>query len=371
MKAAREGLERKLADVPPEAFRRAVEHEARRRLEAFSTGVRRYHQADRLPRPGEPPVFWQAGTTRLLDYGGENRNAPPVLVIPSLINRAYIADLTDGRSFVRDLAAQGYRPFLLDWGAPGEEERTFTLTDYVTGRVEAAVEAVTEDAGQAAHLVGYCMGGNLALAHTHRRPETVRSLVLAATPWDFHAARPEHAALILAAEPWLTPAIGKLGTLPVDALQTMFAGLKPYLTVDKFRRFGEQQRACATSAKRPETQASRHFIALEDWLNDGVPLAAPVALECLFGWYGRNTPGTGGWQIAGTPVRPEEISTPALVVVPERDHIVPPASALALAERLPNAETRRTKSGHIGMVAGSHARATFYAPVGRWLTNFT
>jgi len=41
------------------------------------------------------------------------------------------------------------------------------------------------------------------------------------------------------------------------------------------------------------------FVALEDWLNDGVPLAAPVARECLAGWYGANTPATGQWRVAG------------------------------------------------------------------------
>ena len=40
------------------------------------------------------------------------------------------------------------------------------------------------------------------------------------------------------------------------------------------------------------------FVALEDWLNDGVPLPAPVARQCLAGWYGRNEPGRLAWRIA-------------------------------------------------------------------------
>src|SRR3546814_10267711 len=48
--------------------------------------------------------------------------------------------------------------------------------------------------------------------------------------------------------------------------------LDPQLVVRKFLAFG---RLDAASRKAEE------FVALEDWLNDGVPLAAPVARECL------------------------------------------------------------------------------------------
>ena len=44
----------------------------------------------------------------------------PLLAVPSLINRAYVLDLAPGRSLLRYLAAQGLRPLLVDWGAPGD-----------------------------------------------------------------------------------------------------------------------------------------------------------------------------------------------------------------------------------------------------------
>ena len=34
----------------------------------------------------------------------------------------------------------------------------------------------------------------------------------------------------------------------------------------------------------------------EDWLNDGVPLAAAVARLCLGEWYGGNTTASGSWR---------------------------------------------------------------------------
>ena len=78
-----------------------------------------------------PP--WSAGATLLHDYGhGGDGAAIPILLVPSLINRAYILDLSARRSFARWLSANGFRLFV-DRRAPGAVERGFTLADYVTG----------------------------------------------------------------------------------------------------------------------------------------------------------------------------------------------------------------------------------------------
>src|SRR3546814_2051767 len=80
-------------------------------------------------------------------------------------------------------------------------------------------------------------------------------------------------------------------------LQGLFASLDPQLVVRKFLAFG---RLDAASRKAEE------FVALEDWLNDGVPLAAPVARECLGRWYGDNATARGQWRLAGCPVDPTQ-----------------------------------------------------------------
>ena len=71
----------------------------------------------------DPPELWREGTTRVLDYGDPARGGVPLLVVPSLINRAYILDLSARSSLLRWLADQGFRPFLVDWGRPGIDER--------------------------------------------------------------------------------------------------------------------------------------------------------------------------------------------------------------------------------------------------------
>jgi polyhydroxyalkanoate synthase len=282
-----------------------------------------------------------------------------VLVVPSLINRAYILDLAPRQSLLRHLAEQGLRPLLLDWGAPDAEERQFDIDAYITRRLEPAAEVAREAAGGVAPVVlGYCMGGLLALALAARRPELASALALLATPWRFHAERAEQARLLgVLAEP-IARSYAALGEVPVDVLQALFAAQDPLLVLRKFSRF---------AAMAQDSAAALGFVALEDWLNDGVPLAIPVARECLGGWYGEDRPGRGQWRIAGKAIRPRDIGIPALVVVPAQDRIVAPATAAALADDLPEAETWTPRLGHIGMIVAHDAPSAVWEPLAAWL----
>ena len=71
--------------------------------------------------------------------------------------------------------------------------------------------------------------------------------------------------------------------------------------------------------------------------------------------------------MCGKNIRPEEINIPSLVIVPTLDHIVPRTSSLPLAEKLPDPNCLKIKAGHIGMVAGSRAKASLYDPLAEWL----
>lgn len=347
-----------LAAADPAALAEAVRDAASRRLSAFLDGLEAYRtHAHRRGAPAAA-VAWRGGGARLLDYGhGGETHA--VMLVPSLVNRGYILDLLPGRSLAAFLADSGVRPLLLDWGDIEGEEFGFDLGDFILRRLEPALQharALAE--GRPLVLAGYCMGGNLALALALRRAREIAGLALLATPWDFHAERAESAMALAAFAEVLMPGFRHLGAMPLDVLQGLFAGLDPLLAYRKFRRF---------AALDPASDDALVFVALEDWLNDGVPLPWRVAEECLVGWYGENRPGRGTWTIAGEAVRPEAYRGPSLAVVPNDDRIVPPASALPLAEALPACTTLRASAGHIGMMAGSRARAELWTPLAGWI----
>ncbi len=305
----------------------------------------------------DPPTIWCEGSSGILDYNPTGAGVP-VLFVPSLINRAYILDLRAAGSMMRWFANHGVRPLLLDWGTPDDLERRFTLTDYVAGRLERAIIAAAQLAGGSVILAGYCMGGTLAVAAAQRRPDLVRALVLLAAPWDFHQPEQERASLAILALQHLEPVLQFESSLPVDFLQALFALLDPWSIADKYRRF---------SRLDPDGNAARLFVAMEDWLNDGVPLAAPVARACLQEWYGENLTVRNEWRIAGLAVDPRQLGMPAFVAIPARDRIVPPGSAFPLARLLRRATVHEPGAGHIGMAAGPRAENELWQPLLGWI----
>ncbi len=336
------------------AFSQEVLAETLRQDAGLIAGIAAYRAHPYARRLPDPPAIWAEGGSRVLDYANADAAGPAVLFVPSLVNRAYVLDLASDRSMMRFMAAQGVRAALLDWGWPGEVERGFGLTDYIAGRLERAVAAF----GQPVVLAGYCMGGLLTLALAQRRPDLVRGLALLATPWDFHAADAESARTLAGMLPLLEPALALGGTLPVDMLQMLFALLDPWGIATKYRGFADLD---------PASPRAIGFVALEDWLNDGIPLAAPVARETLSQWYGGNATARGEWRVAGLPVDPRRIAAPAFVAVPAADRIVPPESARPLAALLPNAHLIEPRAGHIGMAAGASAERVLWRPLLAWI----
>ncbi len=358
--ASEQALRATLEKCDPEIFQTALAHAVRERMGRFLDGVEAYRSYPEHRDLPDMPVIWQEGNNRLLDYAPDApSDAPTVLFVPSLVNRFYVLDLDRETSLLRWLAHEGFKPVVMDWGAPGESEKDFALTDYVAGRLEAALDALKQMQEGPLHLAGYCMGGLLALALAQRRSRDFASLVLMAAPWDFHAEQPDAARLLGLQADVMAPLLGTMGVMPTDMIQSYFALLDPAGVLKKFLAFARFE---------PGSPKARRFVALEDWLNDGVPLAAKVAGECLSGWYGRNEPARGHWRIAGHPVKPEDLRLPALVMVPAQDRIVPPRSALALAAALPGAQVEQPNLGHIGMVVSARAPERIWKPLAEWLS---
>ena len=127
----------------PGAFPQAVLMEALRQDRELIAGIAAYRRHPWRRDLPDPPALWSEGGSRLLNFSADAApQAPTLLLVPSLVNRASLLDLAPGRSMARFLAGQGLRVLLLDWGWPGETERSFSLTDYIAGRLERALVAV-------------------------------------------------------------------------------------------------------------------------------------------------------------------------------------------------------------------------------------
>ena len=323
-------------------------------------GIRLYHLHPYRRVSRDRPVIWQAGSTVILDGAPDAPvTAPTVLLVPSLVNRAYVLDLMPGRSLVDYLAECGIRPLVLDWQAPGMQEREFDVSDYVTQRICPAIEFVAKTYPKTPlHLAGYCMGGTLAVAAAFRQPGEIRSFIAIASPWDFHAEIGGQAKILLGQREMWANILAGFGELPVDLLQTLFASLDPNLGLRKFSKFAKMDMS---------SEQAQEFVAIEDWLNDGYPLVKGVAADVFNKWYDQNEPEIGSWMVDGSIVRPQDIRVPSLIAVPRTDKIVPRPSALALASVLPSATVITPPSGHVGMMTGRQAKDGLWRHMGEWI----
>jgi polyhydroxyalkanoate synthase subunit PhaC len=309
------------------------------RRAAVLAGLRAYQEAERVPRLPGRPVVARAGRAVLRDYGGQG---PPAVFVPSLINPSFILDLAEGNSLLRWLAGTGVRPLLVEWGSPhpplaGED---------VWGHVASLLLPLIDQIGEPVHLVGYCLGGTMALAAAMH--VKLLSLTLIATPWHFSgygdSARAEIGAMWRSAD----PAAQTLGLVPMEVLQSGFWRLDPARTVAKFEAFGRLA---------PDSEQARAFIALEDWANDGAPLTYAAGRELFEDLVGADVTGQGRWHGAD----PARLDLPILEFVSRHDRIVPAASSANFPNR------HLLGAGHVGMIVGSKAREQLWQPLARVL----
>jgi polyhydroxyalkanoate synthase len=345
-----------LASHDPTAVDRALDRAILAAQRDFAAGIAAYRSHGYSRGPEAAPTVWQSGAVRLLDHGGDG---PPALFVPSLINRGWVLDLAPGRGMLSWLAGQGLRVYRVEWGEPEDAERVFDVAGFVTERLEPALDEAVRRSGPLV-LVGYCMGGLLALAAALRRVSAVRGLVLLATPWDFHAAGAARAKAMAALYRGLRPFLSALGEMPIDSIQSFFTVHDPLLAFRKFRRFAR------LDAASPEAAS---FVALEDWLNQGIPLPLPVADDALLRWYDANEPARDLWRVGATAVDPSALTVPALVVIPGADRIVPPATAEAVLPRLARATRLDPNLGHVGMVVGRGAETALWRPLAAWIAS--
>ncbi|WP_246263422.1 alpha/beta fold hydrolase [Parasphingopyxis algicola] len=313
-------------------------------MAAALAGLTAYQQAERPPASPPVPVAAEAGRARLLDYGGDG---PAAIFVPSLINPPTILDLAEDNSLLRWLGGQGVHPFLVDWGTPGQDEADRT----VAGHIETLLLPLIDALDRPAHLIGYCLGGTMAIAAAALRNPL--SLTTMAAPWRFDGFPDEAREGLLHLWEKAEPAAREIGALPMEVLQTGFWKLDPARTVSKFEMFGRLD---------PDSDKARAFVALEDWANDGAPLTYCAGRELVEDLFCGNASGEGRWTVAGMAIDPAAPPCPTLDIVSTSDRIVPEATAARAGEVLTLAQ------GHVGMVVGSRGRTALWEPLAQWLS---
>jgi polyhydroxyalkanoate synthase len=144
---------------------------------------------------------------------------------------------------------------------PAPKTGTSASTTITDGYLGSAIRVAAQHRGRGkAHVLGYCLGGTLAVVHTAVRPEHVASLTALAAPVSFH----DEGLLSL----WtrsstfdLGAMIDATGNVPWQLMQGAFQMLRPTLPLSK---------AAHVIDRAWDDEFLDGFFALETWGNDNV-----------------------------------------------------------------------------------------------------
>ena len=290
--------------------------------------------------------------------------APPLLISYALVNRPYMVDLQENRSLVRNLLNLGVDVYLIDWGYPGPTERWLTLDDYINGYIDNCVDAI-----RAAHnveqinLLGICQGGTFSLCYTALHPEKIKNLITMVTPVDFHVAGTAGCGLLNTWVRGMDPdaMVQTFGNIPGDYMNFGYLMLRPFaLNIGKYMDLpdiaGDEDKLL-------------NFLRMEKWIFDSPDQAGEAWRQFIKDFYQGNKLLQGTVDIGGRRVDLAQLTMPVLNLFAEQDHLVPPASSLALGEHVGSKDytVRSFPTGHIGMYVSGKVQKDLPPLIAEWL----
>jgi polyhydroxyalkanoate synthase len=290
----------------------------------------------------------------------------PLLIVYALINRPLMVDLQRDRSLVANLLNLGVDIYLIDWGYPTRTDRWLTLDDYINGYINNCVDFIrkTHQLGHI-NLLGICQGGTFSLCYGAIYPDKVKNLIAMVTPVNFHI---PHALLNQLGGCTLgTQALNvdlmvdAQGNIPGDYLNAEFVMLKPWqLGVQKYLDLVEIM---------DDEDKLLNFFRMEKWIFDSPDQAGEAYRQFLKDFYQGNKLIKGEIVVGDKSVNLANLTMPVLNLYAENDHLVPPASSLALGSYVGTQDytVQSFPVGHIGMYVSRKVQQTLPPVIANWL----
>jgi polyhydroxyalkanoate synthase len=314
---------------------------------------------------GQTPkeVIWTKNKARLYHYVPvcEKRFPIPLLFIYALINRFYVLDLVPGNSLVEYLVSQGFDVYILDWGIPGEEDKHLSFEQYIFDYIARAVKKVLGHAhAEECSILGYCMGGTMSTMYAALFPNSsLRNLILLTTPIDF---TPEHTGLYGI---WLNEKRFNPDSL-VDAFSNIPGELINIgnLMLKIFTNYGGVR-----ATKRPHGKPTETLLAMNKWVNDGVPFAGEAFRQWIRDFYQQNNLIKGKISLRGQRVDLSHITCSVLNIAGKKDQIctLPQTEAIMSLISSQDKEFFVVDAGHVGLLIGSNAKKKLFPKICAWL----
>ena len=140
--------------------------------------------------PGK--VLMQNDVCQLIQYTPKTETVlkRPLLIVPPWINKFYILDLNEEKSFIKWCVEQGHTVFVISWVNPDERQAEKSFVHYMKEGIFASLDTIKALTGEKqVNAIGYCVGGTLlavTLAYMGgRKDDRIASATLFTTQVDF------------------------------------------------------------------------------------------------------------------------------------------------------------------------------------------
>ncbi|AUB36226.1 phbC, polyhydroxyalkanoate synthase [Nostoc flagelliforme CCNUN1] len=290
----------------------------------------------------------------------------PILIVYALVNRPYIVDLQEGRSLVANLLNLGLDVYLIDWGYPNQDDRWLTIDKYINGYINNCIDIIRDRYNlEQINLLGICQGGTFSLCYSSLYPEKVKNLITMVTPVDFHI----NEGLL---NVWSGSSLGTqaldvdllvdtLGNIPGNFLNFVFVMLKPF-------QLGVKKYIDLLEIVKYEDKLL-NFFRMEKWIFDSPDQAGETFRQFIKDFYQENKLIKGKIEIGNKRVDLGNIRIPILNIYAEQDHLVLPASSLALEKYVGSVDytVRSFPVGHIGMYVSGKVQKDLPPTIADWL----
>jgi len=284
--------------------------------------------------------------SRLKYFKSEITDSPPILIIPSIINKSDILDINPDRSFCNFLK-KSHQTYLLDWSSPTDD---FTLNIYIDDIINFA-KILYARHRQKLTIVGYCLGGNLAIASYFHLAEIIDQMIFIATPWDFSKMEYKIPSSYTHNE--------SLKSIPAVLISLYMNSINADKIIEKYLKFPE---------KVLSTEDKELFFQVEYWANNGLNLPISLARMIKQDLYDNNLAMLGKWNILGKIIDPKQVKIPCLVITSNNDRIVNHECARALADLLPDSSLIESELGHIGVIISKKSYSKVWQPIIKWVS---
>jgi len=327
----------------------------------------RYHQLNEYIRANNIPPDWFTDNQIILSHGpmrvrrfkGPAGQHPPVLIVYSHVNAPNVIDLHGRHSMVQRLIECGHTVYLLDWGKISEGDRENDLSMYVDDYIDAAVDCIRNESNiEKINLLGICQGGTFSLCYASLKPDKINRLVTMVTPVDFHAGD----SILSHWVKYIDFSIleKKPRNVPGAVITSLFQIIRP---------FNDLQRQVQLIDQPLHSGRLELTTLMDQWVFHCPDQPGRAFAQFINWFFQENRLVKNSLVLGDAEISLSNITAPVFNVFAEHDHLVPAASASALADYIPEDlyQQQVFAGGHIGLMVSEKAQQTILPRIGRWL----